>query len=122
MKKAQLALRFRRQREPKRGRPKSGSAGVPHLQRVPLSRHHPVHVTLRTLPGVGYLRKSRVVSAIEEAFRQARARFGMRIVHYSIQGNHLHLLLESESRESLARGMQGLAIRIAKTLNRLFDH
>jgi len=45
----------------------------------------------------------------------------MRIVHYSIQGNHLHLIVEVEGRESLAKGMQGLAIRIAKTLNRLFN-
>src|SRR6266852_1706381 len=67
------------------------------------------------------MRRQRVVSAIEEAFRQARIRFGMRIVHYSIQGNHLHLLVEAEDRESLAKGMQGLAIRIAKTLNRLFN-
>ncbi|MCA1827217.1 MAG: transposase [Myxococcales bacterium] len=81
-----------------------------------------MHVTLRTLAGVGYLRRQRVLSAIEEAFRQARVRFGMRIVHYSIQGNHLHLLLEAESREALSKGMQGLAIRVAKTLNRLFNH
>ena len=45
---------------------------------------------------------------------------GMRIVHYSIQGNQLHLILEAEDRESLARGMQGLAIRVAKAINRLF--
>lgn len=61
-----------------------------------------------------------MVSAIEEAFRQARIRFGMRIAHYSIQGNHLHLLVEAENRESLSRGMQGLAIRVAKALNRLW--
>ena len=67
------------------------------------------------------MRRQRVVSAIEEAFWQARIRFGMRIVHYSIQGNHLHIIVEAEDRESLAKGMQGLAIRIAKTLNRLFN-
>ena len=67
------------------------------------------------------MRRQRVVSALEEAFRQARNRFGMRIVHYSIQGNHLHLIVEADDREALAKGMQGLAIRVAKTLNRLFD-
>ena len=51
---------------------------------------------------------------------QARIRFGMRIVHYSVQGNHLHLLVEAGDRDALARGMQGLAIRVAKSLNRLF--
>jgi len=122
MKKAQLILRFRKRKRGKVGRPPKGKkAGVSHLRREELSRHHGVHVTLRTAAGVGYLRRQRVVSGIEEAFRQARIRFGMRIVHYSIQGNHLHLIVEAEDRESLAKGMQGLAIRIAKTLNRLFD-
>ena len=76
---------------------------------------------MRTVGSVGGMRRQRVVSAIEEAFRHARIRFGMRIVHYSIQGNHLHIIVEAEDRESLAKGMQGLAIRIAKTLNRLFN-
>ncbi len=90
--------------------------------REELSRHHAVHVTLRTRDGVGYLRRQRVVCALEEAFRAAKLRFGMRIVHYSIQGNHLHLLIEADDREALVRGMQGLAIRIAKALNRFFRH
>ena len=47
------------------------------------------------------------MGSLEEAFRAARIRFGMRIVHYSIQGNHLHLLVEVDDRKSLARGMQG---------------
>src|SRR5438874_5456791 len=121
MKKTQLILRFRKRKRGKVGRPPKGKkAGVSHLRREELSRHHGVHVTLRTAAGVGYLRRQRVVSGIEEAFRQARIRFGMRIVHYSLQGNHVHLLVEVDDRASLARGMQGLAIRIAKALNRLF--
>jgi REP-associated tyrosine transposase len=49
----------------------------------------------------------------------ARARFGMRVVHFSVQGNHIHMLVEVADNESLARGMQGLTIRIAKALNRV---
>ena len=112
---------MRERRPRKRGRPKTGKAGVSHLRRQAVSRHAPVHVTLRTVGSVPGMRRQRTVAAIEEAFRQARIRFGMRIVHYSIQGNHLHLIVEAEDRRSLARGMQGLAIRIAKTLNRLFN-
>jgi REP-associated tyrosine transposase len=55
--------------------------------------------------------------AIESALREARARFGVRIVHFSVQGNHLHLILEADSAENLARAMQGLAIRLARGLN-----
>jgi REP element-mobilizing transposase RayT len=53
------------------------------------------------------------------AFHEARLRFGMRIVHYSIQGNHLHLIVEVDDTVSLSRGVQGLAVRIARRLNAL---
>ena len=102
------------------GRPPKAGSGVPHLRRTELSRHHAVHVTLKAAAGVAGLRRQRMLVALEAAFAAARIRFGMRIVHYSIQGNHLHLLVEAADRDSLSRGMQGLAIRVAKTVNRLF--
>jgi len=74
---------------------------------------------MRFQPGVGYLRGHRRAKAIESALRDARERFGVRIVHYSIQGNHLHLIVEAESLVALSRGMQGLGIRMAKRLNAL---
>src|SRR5437588_5930572 len=113
-------------RAPRRSRPaedasasRSGRAGVPHLSREAISPRHPVHVTMRVQSGVGYLRAYWRARLLEDAFREARLRFGMRIIHYSIQGNHLHLLVEVDSAESLSRGMQGLAIRVAKGLNAL---
>jgi putative transposase len=84
-----------------------------------LSPHQPVHVTQRIQPGVGWLRRQSRARLIEDAMRAARLRFGLRVVHYSIQGNHLHLIVECESAAGLARGMQALAIRIAKGLNAL---
>jgi len=44
----------------------------------------------------------------------------MRLVHWSVQGNHLHLIVEAKDRLALSRGMQGLKIRLAKALNRLW--
>ena len=90
--------------------------GVPHLARPELSRHHPVHVTQRVQPGVGYLRGHRRAQLIREALGAVRA---IRVVHYSIQGNHLHLIVEADGAASLARGMQALSIRIARRLNAL---
>jgi len=107
------------------GRPRTRShpglarAGVPHLARPDLSRHHPVHVTQRVQPGVGYLRGYRRAQIIQEALRAVRFRFGIRVVHYSIQGNHLHLIVEADGAATLSRGMQALAIRIARRLNAL---
>jgi REP element-mobilizing transposase RayT len=47
-----------------------------------------------------------------------KERFGLRLVHYSVQSNHLHLLVEAPDRRSLSRGMQGLGVRLAKAVNR----
>ena len=41
----------------------------------------------------------------------ALGRFGLRVFDFSVQGNHLHLIVEADSSESLSRGMQGLCIR-----------
>ena len=43
----------------------------------------------------------------------------MRLVHSSVHGNHIHLLIEATDNQGLARGMQGLSTRIAKALNRV---
>jgi REP-associated tyrosine transposase len=74
---------------------------------------------MRLQPGVGYLRSYQRAKVVEDALRAARERFGVRIVHYSIQGNHLHLIVEAESPEALSRAMQGLGIRLARRLNAL---
>ena len=103
----------------KHERPGLRRPGVPHLRRGSIAGRHPVHVTLRLQPGVGYLRTQSRAQVLQDAFRAARIRFGMRVVHYSIQGNHLHLIVEVESCAALSRAMQGLAIRIARRLNAL---
>jgi REP-associated tyrosine transposase len=107
------------------GRPRTRShpglvgPGIPHLRRGGFPARHPVHVTLRVQQGVGYLRSYQRAKVVEDALRAARERFGVRIVHYSIQGNHLHLIVEADSAAALSRGMQGLATRIARRLNAL---
>ena len=102
------------------GRPKRADSGVPHLRRPTLSRHHPVHVTWRVLPGVPFLRRRRIRLAIERVLGVARARLGVRVVHYSVQANHLHFIVEAQNEAALSRGLQGLAIRLAKAINKAF--
>ncbi len=53
---------------------------------------------------------------IVEAIRSVR-RIGFRVVHYSIQSNHLHLIVEADSRDDMVSGMRSLGGRLAKRLN-----
>ncbi|MGE5047395.1 MAG: transposase [Deltaproteobacteria bacterium] len=92
---------------------------MPHLKRPTFAARHPVHVTMRLQPGVGYLRSHARAAIVEDSLRAARERLGVRIIHYSIQGNHLHLIVEAEGPDALSRAMQGLATRLARRLNAL---
>jgi hypothetical protein len=39
-------------------------------------------------------------------------------VHYSVQRNHIHLIVEVKGRAALSKEMQGLTIRLAKAINK----
>ena len=43
---------------------------------------------------------------------------GFRVVAFSLLSNHFHYIVEASDKVRLARGMQGLAIRVAKALNK----
>jgi len=77
-----------------------------------------VHVTLKVLDDVPSLRRGHCYKALHAAFAAGRCRFGFRLVHYSVQGNHMHLVCEAADATALSRGMQGLSIRLARRLNR----
>jgi REP element-mobilizing transposase RayT len=120
----QLQLELRRWggRRPGAGRKPNGErAGVTHRRRAELARRFPVHVTMRMRREVYGLRSRRCFRVIRAAFAAQNGRFGFRLNQYSVQGNHLHLIVEAAGKQSLTRGMQGLSIRIAKALNRLMQ-
>jgi REP element-mobilizing transposase RayT len=66
---------------------------------------------------VGNLRTKKRVRVIRQAIARAVAG-GFRIVDWSIQGDHMHLIVEAAGTAALSRSMQGLCIRIARGLNR----
>jgi REP element-mobilizing transposase RayT len=71
--------------------------------------------------GVWNLRSGRSYRLLMACLAAACGRFGLRIIEFSIQGNHLHLIVEADDSEALARGMQGLRIRMAKAMNAMMD-
>jgi putative transposase len=75
-----------------------------------------VHVTLRAARRLPSLRSALAFAAICPAIRSASDR-RFRVVHFSAQTDHLHLIVEASSRERLIRGIQGLAGRLARVVN-----
>jgi hypothetical protein len=103
---------------PRRGRPRKPGAGVPHARRESFARWTPVHVTLRVRPGVHSLRGSALFRTIHGALSRGANQPTFALVDYSVQRNHLHLNVEARTHGDLARGVQGLAIRLARAINR----
>ena len=100
------------------GRPPGPDPGLPHASRQPF-RKLPAHVTLRVRADVPSLRTVAIVRAIERTFAHGCVRPGFRLVHYSLQGNHAHLIVEASDRHTLGRGMKAIGARLARAVNRL---
>ena len=89
---------------------------TPHRARPQHRARHPVHITLRAF--ARSLRTQQVAQTVLGALRAANTS-QFRVAHYSVQENHLHLLVEAEDQHALSSGMRGLMIRIALRVNRL---
>jgi len=100
-------------RPPKNGR----RAGSPHTVRPTLKASNPVHIVLRALAVIGSLRKRDIYQAIRWATITAAKHEGFRIIHVSLQRNHVHMLVEAANKQALSRGMQAFQISAAKMIN-----
>ena len=105
---------------PRAGRPRGPRPQVAHRRREAIPGRCPVHVTLRVRPGVPRLRNKRLLRELRRSWARSCERGEFRIVHYSIQRDHVHLLVEAQGRQALARGMKSAGARLARAVNRVF--
>jgi putative transposase len=99
-------------------KPKGCRSRVSHLRRPGHARRHPLHITLRVRQGLPALREHELFIDVRNSLAAGRERFGFRLVHFSVQRDHLHLLAEAADRCALSRGVQGLSVRVARAINR----
>jgi len=99
------------------GRPKTVGV-VQRVKRPEFPKRFPLHVTLRIRRDVPNLRRDKIYAQIQKAFLGGHEKFGMQMVHFSVQGNHIHLIVEADDKQCLSRGLQGLNVRIARAVNR----
>jgi REP element-mobilizing transposase RayT len=119
----QLELDFRTHGGKRKGagrKPKGVKPEVPHQPRVAKQPDQPLHITVRLAAGLPSLRRPAEREIVLRSLAAARERHGMRLVHYSIQGNHLHLIVEALRRECVAKGMNALLSTLARALNRFW--
>lgn len=120
----QLTLTFRTHGGVRKGagRPRAtGRRNVAHRTRERVRAYHAQHITLRIRRSIGWLRNQRLAAAILRSLRAGAERFGTRIIHFSVQFDHVHLVAEADDNLALTRAIKGLSVRIARALNRVLD-
>jgi putative transposase len=102
-------------------KPVGPRAGTPHRARPVHRGYEPVHVTLRAR--FGSLRSQLLFPTVRYAVTLAgrRAPNAFRVVHFSVQYDHVHCIVEAVNQRALGAGMRSLAIRVALYVNRLLS-
>jgi REP element-mobilizing transposase RayT len=103
------------------GRKPGPRPNTAHRARPRQRAAEPVHVTLRAR--IASLRTALVFPSVQLALVRAarRAPDRFRIIHFSVQRDHVHLVVEAESKRALSSGVRGVAIRIARYVNDLLS-
>src|SRR6185295_19632070 len=101
------------------GRPPKGfRSGEPHVERERFSRTTAVHVTLRVVASIGSLRRYGAYHAVRRATEVMLGRDDFRIVHLSLEPDHIHMVVEADHERALAKGVQAFESSAAQRLNR----
>jgi REP element-mobilizing transposase RayT len=107
-------------RRPGAGRKPGPNPRIRHRSRIGFSHRLPCHVTLKVREGVPSLRTVELVRELVRSFTASCERNDFRLVQYSIQGNHAHLIVEADDEAALGRGMKAIGSRVARAVNRVF--
>lgn len=103
------------------GRKRAERGKVPHRARPRHRAGEPVHVTLRSR--LAALRSQHLFPTLRLALTRAAARNPerFRLLHFSVQRDHLHLVVEASDQRALSSGIRGVSIRVARYVNDLLS-
>lgn len=96
------------------GRKRIHSKGVAHRSRELVTRKTPLHINFKYRT---HIRTKDCLRLLKRAIANGR-KFGLRITHFSLQSNHIHIIAEADSNSILTAGMRSLTITFAKGLNK----
>lgn len=96
------------------GRKRKKSRGVSHEGRERVTSRTPLHINFKYRLRV---RNKDTLKLLKKAISNGR-KHGLKILHFSFQQNHVHLIVDASSNEVLTRGMRSLTITFAKGLKK----
>lgn len=101
-------------RRPGSGRKRIHSKGVAHRARDEVVSRKPLHINFKYR---AYIRSKQCLRLLKRAILNSR-KHGLKVIHFSLQSNHIHLIVEAESNEILTKGMRSMTVTFAKGLQK----
>lgn len=92
------------------GRKREISRGVSHREREHVSGRTPVHINFKYRT---HVRNKTTLKLLKRSISNARSH-GLRVLHFSFQTNHVHLIVEADNNALLTLGMRSLTITFAR--------
>lgn len=92
------------------GRKRIHSKGVSHRTRELVTPKTPLHINFKYK---AYMRNKYCLKLLKRAILNAR-KLGLRVNHFSLQYDHVHLIVEADSNAILESGMRSITVTIAK--------
>jgi REP element-mobilizing transposase RayT len=100
------------------GRPRIHDPGIAHRKRPILSKASSLHLTIKLKRIKAEMKNKAVLTLLKRAILNARKK-GLRIIHFTLEYDHVHLLVEAANNHVLGRGMQSFGVTLSKAINRL---
>ncbi len=97
-------------RRPNSGKKRIHSSGVAHKKREVIKQQHPLHINFKYKTQIRY---QQFLEIFKRAVGNAQ-KHGMKFIHYSIQSNHIHIIVEVKSNSELSMAMRSLTATIVK--------
>ncbi|MBC7538614.1 MAG: transposase [Bacteriovorax sp.] len=100
------------------GRPSTTDVGIRHISRARIVIPTSLHLTIKVQEIAADIKTKRILKVLHHAIKRARLK-KLKIIHYTLEHNHVHLLVEARDNQILHQGMQAFGITFAKAINKL---
>lgn len=100
------------------GRPAIHDRGIRHISRDEIKRPTPLHLTIKIEKSKAGLKNKGILKILHHAIKKSRL-VGLKIIHYTLEFDHVHLLVEATDKVSTSKGMQSFGITFSKGINKI---
>lgn len=101
----------------KAGRKPKNDPGIRHTARPELKRSSSLHLTVKIEKRKANLKNKQILKILKKAILNAR-KLNLKIIHFALEYDHVHLLIEADNNITLGKGMQSFGVTLSKAINR----